>query len=420
MSGPTGTTRYHRRPVAVPADFPESGAAMFHGVIGKLARSVEELSEADPVAIVASVLAYVSAVAGREHYLTVSGQRFTPALFVALVGATADGRKGTASGVARTAMELAMPGETADLCRSGFGSGEGLVRVLAEASGKGLLIEDEEFGGILTPARREGSTLSPVIHKMWDGGRLANVVKDGEVVAEGYHASLLAHITPAELEAQLAPGERETGFANRFLLIACQRRFRIDWDSDGDCTAFMKEQLRPHAELLGHHLRAALPGVMKTSTSGWEAWVEHRERECDEWMRSRRGGHLGRLALVYALADGASEVTGQHVEAAAAVCDYAEATAAHVFGPLSGDCLAQRVLTAVLNAERGLSLTDLQRRFANHLTPADRDRVVAKLEKARLIEKQVENTRGRPRVRLVAVEPATEATKATEVAQRAA
>jgi len=251
MSAPADTTRYLRRPVSVPANFPVPDASMFHGVIGDLARSVEELSEADLVGIVGSLLAYVSAVVGRDDCLTVSGQKF-----------------------------------------------------------------------------------------------------------------------------------------------------------------------RPAAELLGQRLRAARAGTMKASTSGWHAWLDHRERDSDEWIRSRRAGHLGCLALVYVLADGASEVTGEHIEEAEAVCDYAEASAASIFGPLSGDLLAQRVLDAVLSQPRGMTLTELQRRCANHLTPADRNRVVAKLVKAGLIEKRVESTRGRPRVWLTAVESATQATRATKAVQR--
>jgi hypothetical protein len=418
MSAAAFGGRYRRLAVSLPRTWPDAPPAMFHGLIGELAHAVEDISEADPAAIVGSLLAYSGAVVGKEPYLSVNGMQFRPSLFVALVGPTADGRKGTAAAVARQVMQLAAPDAVADLCRSGFGSGEGLVTFLAAAPGRHLLIEEEEFGGLLTAARRDGSTLSPIVRKLWDGQPLANVVKDGEAVADDYHACLLGHITPSELEAKLAAVEQETGFANRFLLVASHRRFRIDWDCEGDSSAFLRDRLRKPAEALGRHLDKAPAGPMRASGSGWEAWLEHRERSDDRWMRSRRAAHLGRLALVFALADGSAEVTGEHIAAAAAMCDYSEATAAWVFGPLSGDPLAKRVLDIVSKEPEGVTLTELQGHFGNHLQKPQRDRVVQQLVKEGLIVRRYEGTRGRSRVRLMIAEPtvgdATEATEATE------
>ena len=87
MSAAAFGGRYRRLAVSPPRTWPEAPAAMFHGLIGELAHAVEDVSEADPAAIVGSLLAYSGAVVGKEPYLSVNGMQFRPALFVALVAA---------------------------------------------------------------------------------------------------------------------------------------------------------------------------------------------------------------------------------------------------------------------------------------------------------------------------------------------
>ena len=65
-----------------------------------------------------------------------------------------------------------------------------------------------------------------------------------------------------------------------------------------------------------------------------------------------------RLALIYALLDGAANFDVPHIRAALAVWEYAEGSAAHIFGGSLGDNVADEILRALQQAGReGLSRT---------------------------------------------------------------
>src|SRR5260370_26687807 len=75
--------------------------AAYFGLAGKVVRSIEPHSEADPVAFGNAV--------GTSPYYQVEGDKHRPKLFVVTSGATSKGRKGTALGRIRQLMAIADP-----------------------------------------------------------------------------------------------------------------------------------------------------------------------------------------------------------------------------------------------------------------------------------------------------------------------
>ena len=67
--------------------------AAYHGLAGELVRTIEPHSEADPNAILIQFLVAAGNAIGRGPRYKVEGDYHHTKLFVALVGATSDGRK---------------------------------------------------------------------------------------------------------------------------------------------------------------------------------------------------------------------------------------------------------------------------------------------------------------------------------------
>ena len=69
-----------------------------------------------------------------------------------------------------------------------------------------------------------------------------------------------------------------------------------------------------------------------------------------------------RLRRIYALLDAARVIRREHIEAGLAVWDYAERSAAHIFGGLTGDPLADRLFGAIRDAsDAGADRSELGR-----------------------------------------------------------
>jgi hypothetical protein len=69
-----------------------------------------------------------------------------------------------------------------------------------------LTLVEFEFARVLTAARREGSTLGPVLRQLWDDGSAATLTKQA-VRVENAHPVVVAHVTPRELRLRLAESD---------------------------------------------------------------------------------------------------------------------------------------------------------------------------------------------------------------------
>jgi len=89
-------------------------------------------------------------------------------------------------------------------------------------------------------------------------------------------------------------------------------------------------------------------------------------------VTSRAEAQCVRLALIYALLDGSSNIDLPHIKAALAVWEYAEASAAHIFGASLGDPVADDIYGALRHAGReGMTRTAIRDLFGRHQS-ADR------------------------------------------------
>jgi hypothetical protein len=317
---------------------PPTEAAM-HGVLGSIVRAVAPHTEADPVAILGSLLATVGACMG--HWRTIyQGSAQATNLFVVLVGDSSSGRKGTAGSIARDVMTAAYP-SWEKLVVAGLGSGEGLVAHLkrVEDTEHRALVLESEFGRLLTVMAREGSTLSPVVRDAWDGAPMGRFLAREQSLVTWHHVGIVAHVTPIELRAKLTNTDAANGFGNRFMWLAVRRTRLVPFPESPRAAAY------PYlADLHAAIADAQTPGEMRWSEAARDRW----ELLYATWAARARHGLLGamlarteaqitRLALLYALLDRSPEVDLDHLLAAESLWSYGERSVAYVFGSSTGN-----------------------------------------------------------------------------------
>jgi hypothetical protein len=120
-------------------------------------------------------------------------------------------------------------------------------------------------------------------------------------------------------------------------------------------------------------------------------------------VTSRSEAQTIRVALVYCLLDGADTMTAEHLRAALAVWEYAEASARHVFGDATGDPVADQLLRELRVADTaGMTKTQISALFGRNRPAAAIDSAIALLERLGLITEHETSTAGRPTTTWVA------------------
>ncbi len=416
-----------KAPIPDENPWPTADAAMFHGLAGDIVRTIEPHTEADSCALLVQFLAAFGSAVGRSaHFAAESDQHFGN-LFVVIVGISSKGRKGTSWSHIRRLFALAAPQWESFCLQSGLSSGEGLIWHVRDAvekpvknkttgeaeletidpgiEDKRLLVMESEFASVLRVAARDGNTLSAVVRDAWDRGRLQTMTKSNAAKATGAHVSLIGHVTADELRRELSSTEAGNGFANRFLWLCAKRskelpeggslqeseifslagRLSAAIDAGRGTGLLMRdEEARQLWRAVYHDLSEGGPGLAGAVTSRGEAQVM-------------------RLALLYALLDGADEIGREHLTAALALWEYSEASARYVFGDSLGDPVADDILRALQNAPEGLNRTDLQNLLGRHQSSNRIGQALALLLKYHRARVEQEQTGGRPLERWFAV-----------------
>jgi hypothetical protein len=324
-------------------------------VLGDIIGTVAPVTEADPVAILGSLLAYTGACMG--HMRTIyQGSTQATNLFITLVGDSSTGRKGTAASIARDVMAAAYPGWE-KLIVAGLGSGEGLIghlkRMETSALERGTTPEhravvlESELGRLLTVMAREGSTLSPVVRDAWDGVPMGRFLAREQSLVTWHHVSIAAHVTVVDLRSKLTNTDAANGFGNRFLWLAVRRIKLVPFPQSP------KALVAPYADVLFRAIDEAQTSRelywSDVAAERWEAlYAESAARPRMGLLGSllaRSEAQIARLALLYALLDRSSEVGAEHLEAAEAVWDYAQRSVLHIFGESTGDRHADALRT---------------------------------------------------------------------------
>jgi hypothetical protein len=389
------------RPAHDPWPGPPAGAA-FSGLVGELVSALAPASESDPVAILVQLLVGLGSLLGRGPHYRVGASRHHTNEFAVLVGPSGSGRKGSSWDLVETVLARLDADFVAGRVVAGLSSGEGLIWHVRDGqhgpdSDPRLLVLEPELASVLKCCSRESNTLSPVLRSAWDGKSLQVITKHDPARASLAHVSVIGHITAPELVRHVSALEMANGFANRFVFI-CVRRSKLLPEGGELDEALLAPLLRRLAEALSH----AAPRPVRFDEAARALW----------WQRyfslstsapgllgailGRAEAHTVRLALIYALIDGAPAITLSHLEAALALFDYAARSAAFIFGDSLGDRVADEIWQAISRSPGGLTRSQIRDLFERNKSKAEIDAALGALRAAGRIEPSALAGHGRP------------------------
>lgn len=395
--------------------WPTLNPAALHGPIGHATRLLTPHTEADPTALLATLLTGWAATLTRTPHVVAGHAQHAARLSVVIVGDTAKARKGTSWATARLILDHIDPTFMLTRVIGGFGSGESVIDEVRDpqpsedpdkpgdpgAEDKRLLIHEPEFARVLKVCARESSVLSTIIRDAWDGSRLQARARTRQAVATGHHISIIGHITAPELGRTLDTTEIAGGFANRILWICAKRSKRLPFDVEIDPTQLVDIT----AELKARAEQARRIGRVDFAPEARARW----EQLYNEMADDDPGGLLGmivarpepqtlRLALIYALLDGQRTIDTPHINAAWALWTYSRQSAAYIWGDAIGDEIADTLLKAIRKAGTdGIDLTAQSALFSRKIPAKRLATARTDLETRGLIETVQVQTDGRPR-----------------------
>ena len=371
-----------------PPPWPELEEEALCGLPGDIITEIEPHTEADSVAVLASLLAAFGNAIGRGAFFRVGADVHHLKLNVGLVGDTSKGRKGMSWGYVRELMRAADEQWVEERVLHGLSSGEGLIyavrdRVEGEdkkgetmvldpgVGDKRLLVLEAELAGVLKVMSREGNTLSPVIRQAWDDGTLQTLTRNNPMKATDAHVSIIGHITRAELLRHLTETEVANGFANRFIWLLVRRSKELPFGGE-----WFKVDTAPLVKRLSSALEFGSAPVLVTWGDGSrEIWREV-YGPLSEGKLGLFGAVVGRaeaqvvrLAALYAVMNESHEIEREHLLAALALWDYAEKSARYIFGDATGDPVADQIFNALRAAGKdGMTRTEISHLFGRNMS----------------------------------------------------
>ncbi len=405
--------------------WPTLDPAALYGPAGDLIRAIELGTEAAPAALLATLLVGFGNAIGPTAHARVHDDLHPARLFVAVVGKTSTGGKGTSLATIKPFLRAAYP-EWFEGCRkAGFGSGEALIAELSGAHRskddtdpieKRAFVIEPEFARLLTINAREGSTLSPILRSAWDDGRLELRLSKARMIATEAHVSLIAHITPEELREKLRSTDVCSGFANRVLFVLAQRTRKLP--SGGNIPSEL-------VAAFGHRLREAMQfarnvGLMERTPEAEALWAQlyiaEPDREgivgavCDRWQAQKL-----RLSVLYALLDRSTVIQPEHVLAAEAFWRYCVSSAEWIWGSASRDDAADQLLVKLRNVyPAGITRDEARGLFGRHISSDRLTALIENLCRRDLARIKKEPTEGRSREVFYAI-PCAESAESSEM-----
>jgi len=430
-AGPAVPTDGSATSTRTPPPWPDPpDEVVYHGLAGEFVRLVFPHSEADPMALLLQFLAAFGSIIGRTAYFKAESTKHYTNLFLVIVGMTSKSRKGSSWSHVNRPFDTCDSQWAADRVKGGLSSGEGLIwqvrdpiyktqpiKVNGKCTGeyeevcvdpgvkdKRLLVQEAEFSSVLRMTDREGNTLSAIIRKAWENGNLEALTKNSPAKATDAHVSLVGHIVQDEVRRYLGRTEAGNGFANRFLWV-CAKRSKI-LPEGGQIDEFT---LDVFTERLLQAIKTARgTEELKRDEGAREIWhnVYGKLSEGAPGLfgavTSRAEAQVMRLACLYALLDGCSEIKATHLKAALAVWEYCEDSARYIFGDALGDPVADDILQALRGSPKGLTRTQISDLFGRNRYKEQIGRALATLLKHGRVRVETEKTAGRNVERWVA------------------
>ena len=393
-----------------------------YGLPGRIVKTLEPHSEADPAALLGSLLAGSAIAIGSGPHFEVESDRHGLRLDIGVVGKSAKARKGMSWNRIKRLLSIADAKWVLSGISNGLSTGEGLIWAVRDpiiqdkmvkgkeeleivdegVKDKRLLVVESELGRVLKVMQREGNTLSSVLRQAWDTGDLRVMTRANPCVATGAHIGVIGHITIGELLRYLNATESTNGFGNRFLWIAARRSKLLP--HGGSLSDDVLQALG--SELAGAVEFAKNVGRIERDAEARDMWeAVYPALTADQTgifgaIVSRAEAQVSRLSCLYALLDHSSTVKSVHLQAALAFWKRAEDSARYIFGDKLGDPVADKILSA-LRKEGSMTQTAVSALFSRHESAYRIETALGVLVQGGLIHSREVPTGGRPEHRWV-------------------
>lgn len=399
--------------------WPELDLAALYGLAGDVVRLLAPHTEADPVALLTTLLSEYGCSIGRASHILLDGGRHPLLFWPLLIGRSSKSRKGSSERRVNHMFQLADPLWTRGECRGTLSSGEGLVQAVRDPTykeeldrptndlqkrcmdsgiaDKRLFLVQSEFGCVLRIMHREGNSLSGVLRDAWDGLDLCPMTKTATIRATHPHVAIVGHTTVDELRKNLTDIEMSNGFGNRFCFFVVKRAQEL---------ADYSEPNRAETEAVVTRLKAALThgrtaDRLSMTPAAREEWrAIYHDLSADRpgvvgALLGRAEAQVQRLAALYCLLDRQCQIDTPHLHAALALWQYAEDSTAFLFGQSTGDTDADNILAALRQAE-SMTDTEISQLFGNNRLRTRLDHAKEILRRAGLATHDLRKTGGRP------------------------
>lgn len=368
--------------VTPPAPPPSAAGEMYHGLLGEIVHAASPSTEADPVGVLASLLSGTGAIIGPGAFVQIGNTQHPLLVWPLLFGRTGAGRKGEAGETANVFLQRAAA-TFLDISVTGLSSGEGLIERIRDpnleddkdtggTSDKRLAVTEPEFASVMARAKREGSTLGYVLREAWTGKPLS-VLNRRALHASNSHVAIVGHVTPKEFRLRLADADMSGGTFNRFLPVYVERSKRLPIPSGVPAATVEKLGDRLSKALTAARSAGAI-GLTQDAVQLWTAEVYDEMTEADDedaaWTEfaRRAAPYCRRIAALYAVIDGRTDVSKGDLMAAAAFVRYSVDTARFVLDGRRRDPRADRIVRALDGAgARGLNKTKVSALFSRNL-----------------------------------------------------
>jgi hypothetical protein len=379
-------------------DFPDQA---LYGLAGKIVKKISPHTETHPAALLMHILARYGNIIGRTAYFLIEDTHHYANEFFAAVGGTSDARKGTANNRIAKVFERLDPDWERERCMSGFGSGEGLIKRIAEQgdvadesdreitvqfSDSRVFIREEELSSILTISARDGNTLGQVLRNAWDGKDLENNTVKGTLIARNPHVSAIGDITMSELKKLLSDVAKHNGSANRWAFMFVERTrlipestMKFDWSME-------REQLREAIKFGKSRRRMFRTEAARVLWARrYKTIIEGASGEIAD-IAKRGPAHIARWSMIFALLECSDHIESEHLKAALSLWDYSLRSLHHIFNQFTATEQQQRIIDFV-KQRNSSSLTDIREQlFHRNLTKQEIKAELEYLKKMKVLE----------------------------------
>jgi hypothetical protein len=399
---------------------PDFEDALMYGPLGEVTRKLCEFSEANTGAVYLNLLVSFGNMIGRKAYFNAGSTKHYMNEFLAVVGDSSTGRKGTAENAAKSFLSL-INQQWLNTCNiSGFATRQAVIAQIKDSStfkkmdketkqyvdveqpgvdDKRLCIREGELSNVFKLMSDPKTKAAELIRDLWDGVAVSNIVAGKSVDGENNslkcaepHVSIIGSSTQSLVKSTMPVGVALSGDGNRFLWCYAKR---TQLSSTGGPMVDWTKLYTSHVNSKGKKQEVSTfvyftdilkefgmldadgdedPVFYPLTPAARKHWDDvYWDQETSETkgflggMTSRSSPHIRRMATILCIIDRESSVDVKHLKAAEGIWDYTQRCAQHIFIGYSIEQY-QILKLAKERGAAGIRMIDIHDLFKRHET----------------------------------------------------